>query len=162
MGSRAIRPTSYPGRVLSCGPSVLAAPGSNVKAWAGRSCPFQSPWWARAGTPQSRAPGCSHSGRGRGGRSRPGRVGAGGTAQSERRRVERGPARRGRRRGRDGAAAGARWADTGSEPLGSALAGSFHESVPVAPPTAPRAPHAAPCGGGDAPRWLLSPPRGQP
>lgn len=88
-----------------------------------------------------------------GGRSRLGRAEAGGTAQSERRRVEKEPAPAGK-----GKAAGTRWrcragarlTRGASRSLGSSRLVSMH-AAPAAPPTAP---HAAPCGGGDAPRWL--------
>lgn len=50
---------SYPWQVLSCGPRVLAAQGSDVKAGVGHSCPLQSPWWAGPAAPQPRVSGRS-------------------------------------------------------------------------------------------------------
>lgn len=147
---------------LTLGESRPAAPGSNVKAWAGRSCPLQSPWWARAGAPQSRAPGRSHSGRGGG-------AGAGSAGWRPAAHAASGGGWRGAGPGGEGGGTSRR--------CSARLTGSRGSSAPPAPP-APQAPslNAAPaarpshrsprgpCGGGDAPRRLrctgCSPPPG--
>lgn len=156
-GARAIRPTPYPGRVPSCGP------GQQRQSLGGPQLSLSEPMVGQGRSPAVPGSGVLPQRQGRGGRRGLGRVEAGGT-RSERRRVERGRPWRGGRRGRDG---GAGPADRGPRLLGSSGSSglpSLNAARPLAPPTAP---HAAPCGGGDAPRRLrlhrlLFPPRGQP